>query len=189
MKSFLSFLLILSLNVNANTSGLSITFDKAVRMDPIGRMNLIGQSTKLTSFIPLYTCGLYVPHGRAKFKYILDESSPKRIEIIWQSPLGFDTLSEYFNSELTNILGEEQFIRKKRLINKLLSWMKDVKRGTRISLEYYPDAGTRVIIDGEKKGQLIGAEINRGLMRIWVNPDAVNDPFQKELLQKASTSQ
>lgn len=179
-NSYLTILLLLIL-ISGSSFAEPTDFKPAVKMEPVGRMDLIGHTDKLQSYTSLYSCALYLPHGKRNYKQIMEETTPKRVEIIWRSPTGFETLAKYWTSSINDKLNPEQQIRNKNLILRFVAWMKDVKRGSRIIIENSPEFGTRVYVNGQKKGTLIGAEVNRALMRIWIDPSMTDDAFQKAL--------
>jgi hypothetical protein len=57
------------------------------------------------------------------------------------------------------------------------------KSGSVITLDYVPDAGMQVTLNGVPKGEPIGGEdFYRGLLKIWLGDDPVDKSLKKALL-------
>ena len=57
------------------------------------------------------------------------------------------------------------------------------ERGSVIALDYVPDVGTRVTLNGQPKGEPIdGEDFYRGLLKIWLGDDPVDKSLKKALL-------
>ena len=52
--------------------------------------------------------------------------------------------------------------------NAVLDTLHEVKPGTQIVIDYAPQSGTIVLVDGLEKGRIPGADFNEALMRMWV---------------------
>jgi hypothetical protein len=52
-----------------------------------------------------------------------------------------------------------------------------------ITLDYIPESGTRVTLNGEPKGEAIaGDDFYRALLRIWLGENPVDSSLKKALL-------
>ncbi|MDL1959101.1 MAG: chalcone isomerase family protein [Deltaproteobacteria bacterium] len=58
----------------------------------------------------------------------------------------------------------------------------ETKRGDEIALDYLPDRGTRIRINGREKGVVPGSEFNRALLRIWLGNKPADDDLKAGLL-------
>ncbi|MFO1351733.1 MAG: chalcone isomerase family protein [Gammaproteobacteria bacterium] len=57
-----------------------------------------------------------------------------------------------------------------------------VHKGDVILLDYRPDSGTQVTVNGSAKGVVAGADFNRALLKIWLGPKPVDNQLKKGLL-------
>ena len=49
-------------------------------------------------------------------------------------------------------------------------------------LDYLPDRGTRVTINGDEKGWVEGADFNSALLAIWIGNDPISSKLKAKLL-------
>ena len=60
----------------------------------------------------------------------------------------------------------------------------DVKKGELrvILLDYLPDKGTRVTINGQNKGTIAGADFNKALLRVWLGEKPAYSGLKEAML-------
>jgi len=65
----------------------------------------------------------------------------------------------------------------------IMASMKEAKEGMRIALDWVPGSGTLVSVDGKAVGAPIpGEDFYRGLLRIWLGENPVQQDLKKALL-------
>ena len=57
-----------------------------------------------------------------------------------------------------------------------------VHKGDVITLDYIPDDGTTVRINGTEKGKVPGADFNRALLEVWLGKEPVDSDLKRALL-------
>ena len=68
-------------------------------------------------------------------------------------------------------------------IAELLSLFTDGKEGDVILIDYVPDAGTALPLNGARKGKPIpGEDFYRALLRIWLGDKPVDDDLKRAML-------
>ena len=63
--------------------------------------------------------------------------------------------------------------------NKLFT---DAKKGDVILLDYLPDKGTRVTINGQAKGTIAGADFNKTLLKVWLGTKPADSGLKEAML-------
>ena len=58
----------------------------------------------------------------------------------------------------------------------------DVNPGDRATLTYLPGIGTELVINGEVRGVIPGAEFASALFSIWIGEQPIDDGFKKQLM-------
>ena len=65
-------------------------------------------------------------------------------------------------------------------LNAIFRAVGDVKKGDLVELNYIPDSGTQIVVNGVQKGNIAGAVFNRALLKVWLG----DKPSQPSLKQK-----
>lgn len=60
--------------------------------------------------------------------------------------------------------------------------IKAARKGDAILLDYFPESGTRAVLNSEDKGTVPGREFNRALLRIWLGAQPVDASLKKAML-------
>ena len=66
--------------------------------------------------------------------------------------------------------------------NAIFDTLREVKSGTRITLDFVPLTGTIISINAEEKDRIPGADFNRALLRVWLGERARDPALRKALL-------
>jgi hypothetical protein len=69
----------------------------------------------------------------------------------------------------------------------LIRTVHEIPEGTRITLDYLPDSGTRLSIAGRVLGLIPGERFNRAVMKIWLGDNPIQVSLKKALLGKTSS--
>jgi long-chain acyl-CoA synthetase len=65
---------------------------------------------------------------------------------------------------------------------KIFTSVGEAKSGQVIWIDYTPEEGTKVSLDGMAKGTVTGQAFNRALMRVWLGDKPVQESLKKALL-------
>jgi hypothetical protein len=64
----------------------------------------------------------------------------------------------------------------------------DLKKGSRIALEWLPGRGTRITIDGHESGETVeGEDFFRSLLSIWLGARPTQEDLKEHLLAGKAT--
>ena len=173
MKVVLKFLLVLlvvSLSVQAQ--------DKTKWME-------IGEATYEYGYVFPYKVKLFVPFGKRDIEEMRQGLIPLKFELDWLLlKLPKEKVAQLFNDQLEqSYANKESFKLSKNLIHLFLRKLPAVTKHDRWDFIYFPDLGTKLMIDDKKVYHLVGSEINRALIDSWINknPILTNTLFRRLL--------
>jgi hypothetical protein len=162
-----------------------------VRLDDgarIGSQNLVlnGAGLRVKVFFKVYAAGLYLSEKTSSAAAVLTLAGPKRVSMTMMRDLTaqqlIDALGEGMRNNHTAAEFEKLKPRVERL-NAIMSAIGAVKSGNVITLDYLPESGTQVSLNGEPKGEAIaGDDFYRALLRIWLGDNPVDSSLKKALL-------
>ena len=167
----------------AEVSGIQI--EESAR---IGQQNLVlnGAGLRVKLFFKVYAAGLYLTEKANSAAAVLAMRGPKRISMTLMRNLTAKQLIDALEEGLRANLAPAEFESLKPRVERLGAIMGAIgsaKSGGVIALDYVPDAGTRVTLNGDPKGEAIdGEDFYRGLLKIWLGDDPVDKSLKKALL-------
>ena len=118
---------------------------------------------------------------------VLAQGGPKRVMLRLLRDLSAQQLNEAFESGINANNSAADLQAMKPRITQLLAMLTDGKEGDVILLDFVPEAGTTVTLNGQVKGQAIpGEDFYRALLRIWLGEKPVDEDLKNGLLGRAS---
>lgn len=153
----------------------------------LGGQNLIlnGAGTRTKLFFKVYVAGLYLPMKQSSAPAVLDQKGPRRIQMVLTRDLESAQLLDGLNAGLVANNSAADLDAIKPQIDQLRSifgTLKEAKQGTVIMLDYLPDTGTVVTLNGDMKGAIPGAAFNRALLKVWLGDDPVDESLKRAML-------
>jgi hypothetical protein len=149
-------------------------------------LQLNGAGVRTRVVFKVYAAGLYVPEKSSSAAALLAQKGPRRMAIRMLRNVDADTFSGALSEGLKNNLSEAQFAAFKAHTETLIANFKtagEAKEGDTIFLEFAPDAGTRVIVNGNVQGSAIaGEDYFAALLRIWLGDKPADPDLKKGLL-------
>ena len=164
---------------------------EGVKLDPtaqVGGASLVlnGAGIRTRAIFKVYVAGLYVPQKVNTAAALLSQKGPRRVAITMLRNVDADTFSGALSEGLQKNLSEAQFAGFRAQIDTLNGNFKaagEAKKGDVIHLEFAPDTGTRVVINGKVQGSAIaGEEFYAALLRIWIGDKPVDADLKKGLV-------
>ena len=164
---------------------------EGVKLDPTAQvagtaLQLNGAGVRTRAIFKVYVAGLYVPAKATTAAALLSQKGPRRMVITMLRNVDADTFSGALSEGLQKNLSEAQYTGFKAQIDTLTANFKaagEAKKGDVIHLEFAPDAGTRVVVNGKAQGNAIaGEEFYAALLRIWLGDKPVDADLKKGLL-------
>jgi hypothetical protein len=179
----LGLLLVPLLCQGADVAGVSL--DDGAR---IGSQSLVlnGAGLRVKVFFKVYAAGLYLSEKAGSTAAVLALAGPKRVSMTMMRDLTAQDLIDALGEGLRNNNPAAEFEKLKprvERLNAIMSAIGAAKSGNVITLDYLPESGTQVSLNGEQKGETIaGDDFYRALLRIWLGDNPVDSSLKKALL-------
>ncbi|MBE0549162.1 MAG: chalcone isomerase family protein [Rubrivivax sp.] len=164
---------------------------EGVKLDPVAQMGpatlqLNGAGVRTRVVFKVYVAALYVPQKAGDAGVLLAQKGARRITITMLRSVDAQTFVDALNDGLRNNHSEAQLAGWKSQIEMLNDNLKaagEAKKGDVIHLEFVPDAGTRVAVNGQARGSVIpGEDFFTAVLRIWLGDKPVDSGLKKGLL-------
>ncbi len=160
----------------------------------LGTCDLVlnGAGLRKRLFFRVYVASLYLPERRSSPADVLALAGPKRVTITLMRKLSAQELVDALNEGIReNSSPEEQQALKGR-VDELTATMRSLRQGKKgdvITVDWLPNAGTLVLVNGEPKGMPIpGDDVYRALLKVWLGDRPASADLKKELLGQVDWS-
>jgi hypothetical protein len=164
---------------------------EGVKLEPttqIGSTNLQlnGAGIRVKVFFKVYVGGLYVPQKSTDAAALLAQKGARRFTIVMLRNVDADTFASALVDGLHANHSEAQLATMKPQIDGLIANLKmagEAKKGDVIHLDFVPEAGTRVMVNGQARGAAIpGEDFYTSVLRIWLGDKPADSGLKKGLL-------
>jgi hypothetical protein len=149
-------------------------------------LQLNGAGVRTRLFFKVYVAGLYVPQKASNAAALLAQKGPRRVAITMLRNVDADTFSGALVDGLKANLSDAQFAGFRTQIDTLIANFKaagEAKKGDLIHLEFAPEAGTRVVVNGKPQGSAIaGEDFFTALLRIWIGDKPADADLKKGMV-------
>ncbi len=144
---------------------------------------LNGAGIRKKLFIKVYVGALYLQNKATSVDAVLNQNGAKRVLMHFlykkvEREKLIDGWQEGF-SKNTSAAEMEQLQARLADFNDLFT---DAKKGDVILLDYVPDQGTRVTINGQAKGTVPGADFNKALLKVWLGDSPADNGLKEAML-------
>jgi hypothetical protein len=169
----------------ADVSGVKVD-DKARVAAGGPELVLNGAGVRTRLMFDVYAAGLYLAEKKSTAADALALAGPKRVSMTMMRDVGADQLADSLNEGIRLNSSAADLEKMKPQIAELLAAMNSVgtaKKGDVVTLDFVPDVGTRIGVNGKEVGKPIaGADFYRALLKIWLGDKPVQDNLKKALL-------
>lgn len=164
---------------------------EGVKFEPgvtLGGQNLVlnGAGLRTRAFFKVYAAGLYVPQKSPDAAALLAQTGARRVAIGMLRDVDAATFAGSLVDGLKANHTEEQLAAIKSQTEQLQTIVKslgEAKKGDAIQLDWVPDAGTRIVVNGQPRGESIaGAPFFTALLRIWLGDKPADASLKKAML-------
>lgn len=150
------------------------------------QFNGAGLRSKL--FLKVYALGLYLPEKKTAAADVLALSGPKRLHIVTLRELTTEQFADALVGGIRkNHTDAEMAALKDRIEEFRLAILsvKTTAKGTLVTIDWLPESGTRLSIDGKPQGKdIAGEDFYRALLKIWLGQKPAQDDLKEALLGK-----
>jgi hypothetical protein len=147
---------------------------------------LNGAGLRTKYFLKIYVAGLYLTEKKAGAADILGLPGPERITMRLMRSVSAKQLIDALEVGIhANTTPAEREALADRLsdLAAIMNAIKSAKEGDLIALDWIPGTGTRIVLNGEPRGQIIaGEDFYRALLRIWLGDEPAQESLKKALL-------
>ena len=162
-----------------------VKFDDKARLGNT-ELALNGAGLRSRFIIKVYAVGLYLPQKAASVAEALALKGPARLHVVALRELPAEdfanALVEGIHRNHTDAENEQMKPRVEEFKGIILA-QKPATKGTVLTLDWLPESGTRLSIDGKAQGQdIAGDDFYRALLKIWLGAKPAQDDLKYALL-------
>jgi Chalcone isomerase-like len=149
-------------------------------------LQLNGAGVRTRIIFKVYVGALYLPERKTAAAEVQALNGPKRVSMTLLRDLGARQLSDALESGIRANHSEAELAALKARVDALVAIMNEigsVKEKTAITLDFLPDSGTQISVDGVARGKPIpGADFYVALLKIWLGDKPVDASLKKAML-------
>ncbi len=166
-------------------SAIEVAGVKVADKARVGAAELVlnGAGIRTRVIFKVYVGALYLTEKTAAVADVLAQKGAKRVALTLLRDLSAQQLNEAFEKGIHANNSAAEIEAMKPRIAELLSLFTGGKEGDVILLDFLPESGTVVTLNGVAKGKPIpGEDLYRALLRIWLGEKPVDDDLKKAML-------
>jgi hypothetical protein len=141
------------------------------------------------AFVKIYIGSLYLVQKKSDPEAIYADPGAKRVSmhILSSEVTAQDLIASLNNALAVNHSPHELALIEKRIrdLNNMMSTIKVINKGSVVHLDYLPDVGTRVIVDGQERITIPGEDFFRAMLHIWIGNKPVDGRLRDGMLGKS----
>ncbi len=153
-------------------------------------LQLNGAGIRTRAVFKVYVGAIYVTEKKPAAAEVIAQRGPKRVALHMLRDLTAEQLGGAMNDGLAANLSEAERTQFKSQIDELKATMDTVgaaREKSVVTLDYLPDAGIRIAIDGAPRGKSIaGEDFYRALLKIWLGDKPVDRSLKAAMLGQSS---
>lgn len=136
---------------------------------------------KATIFnIKVYVAGLYLEHKSRSAEEIIRSEQVKRLDVVLLRDADRDDIIDAWRTGLKRNGADMAKI--KIRFDRFSGWISDLKEGDSITLFYVPGRGVTLIVGGQRKGTIGGADFASAMFAIWLGRAPADEDLKDSLL-------
>ena len=146
-------------------------------------LQLNGAGVRSSFFLDLYVAALYLPGKSTSWAAVLADGGEKRMALHLLIGISADHLYSALNNAIAanhppaELSALEMPLKEFAAIFHAID---EIEKGDVVTLDYLPDSGTQISVNGVVKGTVGGAPFNSALLKVWLG----DKPAQADLKQK-----
>lgn len=164
-----------------------VRLDDRTRISAAGpELVLNGAGVRKRLVFSVYVAGLYLTEKKTSAADVIALSGPKRVVITMTRDLSAQQFTDALSEGLrNNSTPAEQDAVKSRMdvLFGVMNALKETKKGDVLLLDYVPETGIQVSVNGQPQGKAIaGEDFQRALLRIWLGDKPADADLKKGML-------
>lgn len=175
--------LLFAASATAATTVEGVQFPDSVT---VGNRTLIlnGAGLREKFWVDVYAGALYLPHKATTADAVLAETGPSRIVMHLLHDISHSQFADAWEHDFRQNNSDKVYQAIKERLERFNAFFSDAKDGQQIVIDYVPDTGTSVSVDGKLIGTVAGADFHTALMRVFVGDHPPTDALKQGLLGK-----
>lgn len=150
-----------------------------------GELVLNGAGVRTKMFFKIYVAALYLPSPVKNAEKIVSSEVPKRVSMSFlYSEVSKKKMDDAWQDGFSGNVPPEQMNALTQRLNRFKDMFGTMKEGDVVWLDYLPETGTRVTINGVDKGVIDGQDFSAALLNVWLGQKPVTDSLKGDLLGK-----
>ena len=180
-----------SLGLSALPAHADTTEVAGVKYDNTARvagetLQLNGAGIRYKAVFKVYTAGLYLSQKAGTPEAAFANTGPKRIHVVMLRDIDANELGKLFTRGMQDNSPRDEFSKSipgTIRMGEIFSAKKKLANGESFSVEYAPNTGTSVLVNGKVMGEPIKEpEFFTGLLRIWLGKSPADASLKEALL-------
>lgn len=151
----------------------------------MSNLQLNGAGTRSKFFFKVYVGALYLRQPQTSAQAIIADENAHRIALHMLRELSSKKLLSAFNEviEANHTQAEQaELAIELNQMTEIFNQVKEVKAGDVITLDYVPDSGTQISVNGLPQGTIAGKAFNSALLKIWLGEKPAQDDLKLKML-------
>lgn len=182
-------LVALSANLAHAVEVAGVKFDDKTRLGS-SEVLVNGAGLRKKAFFKIYAMALYLPERHDEADAVLAARGARRIAITLLRDLSAQQFVDALREGLAENHGKTEMAALKERVQQFSDAMLSIgeaKTGTAILIDWLPESGTRLTVNGQNRGHdIAGEDFFKALLKIWLGNKPVQDDLKQALLGKAS---
>jgi hypothetical protein len=162
-----------------------VKFEPAVQVGG-QTLQLNGAGIRTRAIFKVYVAGLYVPQKSTDANALLAQKGSRRVAIHMLRSVDADTFATSLTDGLKANHTEQQLAAFKAQSEALTAALKaigEAKKSDAIFFEFTPEAGTRIVVNGQPRGNPIaGEDFFAAVLRIWLGNRPADSDLKRGML-------
>ncbi|WP_210396912.1 chalcone isomerase family protein [Motiliproteus sediminis] len=176
-----------TLSPSASTLATASCSDGGVKLPPQVRIDqqqlqLNGYGTRDKWVWPVYVASLYLSEPQGDPKSLLQAPGPKRLSLHFLHEVPAAKLAEGWLDGFNANHTAAELAALQPALQQSATYFTDMQPGDRVDLDYSPDQGTRLMINGSLKGTLTGEAFYQGVLKVWLGEQPTQNSLRRCLL-------
>lgn len=148
------------------------------------KLTLKGAAVRNNARQSVYVGGLYLQNDAESVAEILENEGAKRFVLYCQnSTIKPDALIRALNLGITANHSEDELVSLAPMIDEFNNlWNSEIHEGDKVWIDFLPDRGTVVTINGDEKGVIPGKLFYSAFLKTWLGDKPINADMKKQLL-------
>lgn len=166
-----------------NIEGVAVP--EKITLDNGTVLSLNGAGVRTKFFFDIYVGALYLPTTMREVQQVIDDPGPKRVGMyILYDEISKEKITSAWTEGFEDNNTDEQLRSLQQRLDQFNGMFKDLKEGDVVFMDYVPDNGTRLVINGRNIGTIKGHDFNAALLKVWLGESPADSDLKSAMLGK-----